>query len=228
MNVDPAGRRSDGEYQFVLDASGEPKQAESQSLWNSLLSALAGAKTEESPEYDLLYFDANHDLDLTNDPVVKPMKEPPKALLSSTIRGVQKSTVFEHVSVPIDYGTGIGVKPFQLVPVLLAGGAGPTYLRFATTVLRQGIVRLGKKAYNAVLSQGVITGRFDRPKVRLSLKSQDREEKPQSPWDELLGTMRRDQWTALRHLGFAHRTSHSSVRITATSARWQSLPEAGT
>jgi len=156
------------EYHFVLDASAEPKKAESKSLLGALAAALKGAESQEVENYDLLYFDANHDLDLTNDPVVKPMKDPPARLLSFAFAG-RPIKVFDYLPLPVDYGPGIGTRALRIVPALTSLRPNHAALRLVPGVFRQGMIRLGKHQYSAVLSQEY-TGRFDRPMTLFRLK----------------------------------------------------------
>lgn len=114
-------------FHFVLDESGDAPRAESgkreaakSSSWLATLArALAGEKAEspqpkppEPVRYDRLYFDLNRDLDLTNDQVLKPAKEPP--FPPSPYEGA----IFEDLVVPMDFGPGLGVRPVRLIPRL--------------------------------------------------------------------------------------------------------------
>ena len=137
--------------------------------------------------YDRLYIDANRDGDLTNDPVLKPMKNPPWQLLpgyagrgmlvASTIGGpVQRPAAekerqaFELASVDVDYGPGVGVRPFKIFPwfILTDREKAPT-MRFAAGVARKGPIEIGKVEYEALLVENALTGRFDGPTTVLSL-----------------------------------------------------------
>lgn len=178
------------EYHFVLDSSGEPKKAESKSLTGAIAAAIMGAANPETEEYDLLYFDANHDLDLTNDPVVK-LRKPPARLLAIQDRDQQQSQFFDDVTLTIGYGPGIGTQPFRLMPVLASGGAEARHLWLVPTEFRQGTIRIGQREYTAVLSQSDITGRFDRPTTNLRLKpARGSDDKSQSRGLDYLCVMR--------------------------------------
>jgi hypothetical protein len=163
------------EFHFVLDKSGESKSPDAEkkqtrSLLQSLFGALAGAAaTASDVHYDRLYFDANRDLDLTNDPVVKPMKDPPSGV-SQLVGEMGDSCVFEYLNVKFDYGPGLGPQPFRMVPMLQASDPTSGYLLLTPTVAREGKSRVGTKQYTAVLTQSyTIAGRFDGPFTSLSL-----------------------------------------------------------
>ena len=143
----------------MLDTS-PTAAARSPSLWVRLLSSVTDTKVSdhtetkagearEPREYDLLYFDANHDLDLTNDPVVKLRKDPPPALQRSTLGGDGgNAQVFDTLAVPLDYGPESGVKPFTLIPI-----QEKTYVHFLPAAYRQGTIRLGPRAFTATLAE---------------------------------------------------------------------------
>ncbi len=79
--------------------------------------------------YDRLYIDANRDGDLTNDPVVKPMKNPPWNLIPAGSMGrmvilaqarrqrvaaEKERMAFEPAAIDVDYGPGVGVRPLKI------------------------------------------------------------------------------------------------------------------
>ena len=125
------------EYHFVLDESGEPPAAEKKSeartaetapeksLWQRLVEKLWGAAENGAPakkpakpearlsRYDRLYIDLNRDFDLTNDPVQKPMKTPPWQSLPHWMP--QERMAFDYLDIPVDYGPGVGVRPFRIL-----------------------------------------------------------------------------------------------------------------
>lgn len=137
-------------YAFVVDGPASPGKDQSQSL---------------ASMPNVMYFDANGDQDLTNDPPLSLMKEPPRLFSSKRIHG----KVFECVSLPVDFGTGIGKRTVSFMPVLVTAADG-TLLYFVPSVCRQGTLRFGKTEFLAVLSQSGHFGRFDRPTTWLRLK----------------------------------------------------------
>jgi hypothetical protein len=163
------------EFQFVLDESAEsarqePQKKEGASLLKSLVGALVGSPAALSvAHYDRLYFDANRDLDLTNDPVVTLMENPPPGIARLTGEG-GTSRIFQQLSVKFDYGPELGAQPFRLVPWLRGSDGSTGYMMFVPTVAREGKIRLGKQQYTAVLAQSyTVSGRFDHPFTSLFL-----------------------------------------------------------
>jgi hypothetical protein len=142
--------------------------------------------------YDRLYIDANRDGDLTNDPVLKPMKNPPwqsipansgfagrgiLTLEDGAVRGraqqpasEKERQAFEVASINIDYGPGIGMHPFKVFPwfILTEREKIPT-VRFAAGVVRKGAVKIGEDEFEAILAENALTGRFDGSMTALML-----------------------------------------------------------
>ncbi len=118
--------------------------------------------------YDRLYFDSNHDLDLTNDPVVGPMKDPPPiSRYSSTSSRI---TVFDYLTVSFDWGPPIGKLRVKLMPCLTAWSNDRGYMRFILPEARKGELRIGEQQFEVVLSQPYyISGRYDRPYTEMTL-----------------------------------------------------------
>ncbi|MGO9114564.1 MAG: hypothetical protein ACLP9L_35560 [Thermoguttaceae bacterium] len=194
FDPDPTNRQGI-EFCFVLDESGEAdaggtkddgKQDEKaneekakspDAADNASGGSLAAASARKLSHYDRLYFDFNRDLDLTNDPVVKPMKNPPWNALASYAEG-RGRTVFDYLSVKFDYGPGIGARTFQILPwFMLRLNEDSGLMFFVPTVAREGTIRMGKHEYSALLAQPyVITGRFDRPYTGLYLTPLDSHE----------------------------------------------------
>jgi hypothetical protein len=148
-------------------------------LLSLLGSALSGNAPEDSPSpsaqerqraavkstYDLLYFDRNGDLDLTNDGVLEPLKQPISALLRRP--GAQ---AFEDIELSIDYGPAVGKRPFAVVLQHHPSSPDRSYVELIAKVARRGKVRIGDEEYLAYLTQSqIISGRFDRPFVYLAL-----------------------------------------------------------
>jgi hypothetical protein len=119
--------------------------------------------------YDRLYFDFNQDLDLTNDPVLEPMKDPPA--LGRYTSTSPRPTVFDYLPVGFDCGPPIGKRQFKLLPSLVAYDRDRGYLRFIMSEARKGEVRIGEQQFQVLLSQPYyISGRFDRPYTKMTLK----------------------------------------------------------
>jgi hypothetical protein len=175
------GRPDSGtEYHFVVDESGEAPPAapaaEEPSLLESLARALAGSREPDRRpvargRYDRLYFDLNGDLDLTNDPVRKPAAKAPFPASRSSYE--PEGVAFDDLSLPFDFGPGLGTRPFAVVPRFVAseydGKPYGTMCLVAKTA-REGRIRIGSREYEAVLGQRyLISGRFDRPSTALLL-----------------------------------------------------------
>jgi hypothetical protein len=162
------------EIHFVLDESGESPPAKEKKDKD-----VAGKKTPRKfrpSRYDRLYIDLNRDLDLTNDPVIKSMKDPPWQALPPW--EVKERAAFEYMNVNVDYGPGVGVRRFRILPWLTGGEADDKDSRytmhFVATIARQGRIRIGKHEYDALLAQPYRpSGRFDRPMTALFLKPLD-------------------------------------------------------
>jgi len=191
------------EMRFVLDESGEAlaeeagkqeppeetppakKEKAEPSLLESILGAITDSKTTETPlkkepkrsSYDRLYLDVNRDLDLTNDPVLKPMNDPPWRVLPPW--ETAERMAFEMFDLDIDFGPDVGVKPLRIFPwltiaVIRETGKIHQTMHFALTTARQGRIRIGQAKYDAVLAQPyMIWGRFDSPGASLFLKPVD-------------------------------------------------------
>ncbi len=154
------------EYHFVIDATGD-----------------AG--------YDRLYFDANRDLDLTNDrPVGLDRKPWPEGLWPGNANDSRR---FEELSVPMDFGPGYGVQPVKILPYFTLAkdasgkdaGAG---IIFINSAVHAGSIKSGQKEFDAVLAQQyLVSGRFDRTGTMLHLTAPGKKEPLETWWgaDEL-------------------------------------------
>jgi len=118
--------------------------------------------------YDRLYFDDDQNQDLTNDPVVKPMKKPP------TWRRYEgkdlSETTFDHVEVSFDYGPPTGKRTLSLMPCLGVWDSGHSSLLFILPEARKGELLIGKQRFQVYLSQPYsVSGRYDRPFTQMNL-----------------------------------------------------------
>jgi hypothetical protein len=121
--------------------------------------------------YDRLYFDANGDLDLRNDPVVKPHGHPPeKARLD--YGGIKAQVIFDFLSVNLDCGPA-GMRPVQLMPRLMISVYEKEeykQMTFVRTRLYRGEVEVGGAPCEALLGNDyTISGRLDTPGTVLML-----------------------------------------------------------
>ena len=181
---DPAAKSKDSSEKLSPDSKSKVEESPAA---KRIAEALVPQTTQagSGTKYDVLYFDANHDLDLTNDSPVKLMKDPPKGLPTGA-----NYRVFDTISVeiPISGGAPLKVRLIPMFQVFQAQtytvaspaevGAPVTlrtqfnaYLRLMPPTVRKGKVQLGKQEYTAILiPAGQITGRLDDPKqTRLQL-----------------------------------------------------------
>ncbi|MBM4087858.1 MAG: hypothetical protein FJ276_00295 [Planctomycetes bacterium] len=115
-------------------------------------------------DYDVLYFDANGDRDLTNDPKVRVAKSPPKGVAALAGAG-RPITVFDCVEMP---QTQPGAAPAQYLPWLDALAPGRAYMRFISTVMRSAEIRINDRPYEIVLAGGSSV-----PRGRAMLRNRD-------------------------------------------------------
>jgi hypothetical protein len=103
--------------------------------------------------YDRLYFDADGDLDLRNDPVIKPQGHPPdNARLN--YGGIKAQVIFDFLAVKFDFGPA-GIRPVQLMPRLtISVYEKEEYkqMSFVRTRLYTGDIEIGGEMYEARLS----------------------------------------------------------------------------
>lgn len=194
-NCDFAAGKAD-EIHFVLDASGEAsdvsnedasktdaakdeagKDAAGKDEADKNKTKKTAAPGNKLSRYDRLYIDVNHDLDLTNDPVIKPMSNPPWQALPSW--QVDERQAFEAFDLPIDYGPEVGSRPLRILPWLTVSknaddGMVLNTMHFVVTTARQGRLRIGDREFDAVLGQPYgISGRLDGGRTYLYLKPSD-------------------------------------------------------
>jgi len=125
-------------------------------------------QSSASGKYDRMYFDANGDLDLTNDPVLTLMKEPPTQL------ALPQTVVFDCLTVEIDHGSEVGKVPLKVLPCLMVFGRSRPIAIFTPATARKGTIKLGDDQFTAFLTQGsAISGRFDVPYTGLLLVPTD-------------------------------------------------------
>jgi hypothetical protein len=129
------------------------------------------AKAKRS-RYDRMYIDINRDGDLTNDPVVRPMKSPPWDALPTYWEAAEKMA-FDFLDLDVDYGPGVGVRPFRVLPWLTLDGSRDrpiSTMHFVPATAREGRIRIGLHEYDALLSMWGNFGRWDCPSTSLKLK----------------------------------------------------------
>jgi hypothetical protein len=128
--------------------------------------------------YDRLYFDLNHDGDLTNDRIRVSREDPMKA--SAQRRSSQTSVCFETVAVPLPFGLQDS-RPVELLPRLVLWTNGPKFVGLLATKARQGVVQIGDRNSLVWLSHGVtVVGWFDHPQTTLYLAPVEKNLQPRS------------------------------------------------
>ncbi len=115
--------------------------------------------------HNVLYFDLNGNLDLTDEKPIEPMKERPAGAVPPGWEDVDELVFFDYIDVPVDFGEGIGVKGFRLLPRfhLTTKYGFAAALGLVCPVARTGEIAIGSNRYTATLGQAYwIGGRFDK------------------------------------------------------------------
>jgi hypothetical protein len=155
-------------FHFVLDESAATDKDKAD---DKAAKSDADKPAAEKPKrhYDRLYFDLNHDLDLTNDGVVSPMKDPP-TLASRLTSGPRTSVVFDTINVPLGDDSKAKGQTVRMAPAMdFYETSGRGVLTFMMGSARKGEIRLGKRAFNALLFASGGVGVLDRPNTQLVL-----------------------------------------------------------
>ena len=134
--------------------------------------------------YDRLYFDANGDLDLRNDPVVQPQGHPPDNARVN-YGGIKAQVIFDFLKVNLDCGPA-GMRPVQLMPRLIISVYEKEeykQMAFVRTRLYAGDIKIGGVPYEARLGNDyAISGRLDTPGTVLILSPKDHPGSPEQWW----------------------------------------------
>lgn len=167
----PTDANSGIRFYFVIDASESTENKKAEDPGAVVEIGGAPGKSRPSPgtrNHDRLYFDANRDLDLTNDPVIRPMAD------RSNLAPSSSEVVFDILKVPVKEADGLGAGPLEVLPRLRLQGSARAYMSFSTATARKGTIELGGEKYTAMLTQpAVITGRYDTPYTSLILVPQN-------------------------------------------------------
>ncbi len=119
--------------------------------------------------YDRLYFDANRDLDLSNDSPLQAQRTPPPGALIPNASYLKQQVCFEFLKLAFDYGAE-GQKPLDIMPRLLVYESDGQAMTFVCARVFQGPIQIGTRVYNVVLGQDYyIGGRYDHPATALHL-----------------------------------------------------------
>ena len=118
--------------------------------------------------YDRLYFDLNHDGDLTNDPPASPLPAPDSTSQQGNGQG-EPPTKFSPLQVPFDFGPGYGMTPVEIRP-WLSTASEQIWMYFLADEARRGTIRMGRHRFQAIMFRSaVIAGRYDTPYTGLCL-----------------------------------------------------------
>jgi hypothetical protein len=120
-------------------------------------------------DYDRLYFDVNHDFDLSNDGVLKVVSERPKGI--EKMGGFEVDEFFENLKLELDFGGEDKPVSVNLIPRFLKMEQNDyKMVSFLNPSGRKGKINVGSKEYEALLVQNpIITGTYDKPMVGFSL-----------------------------------------------------------
>jgi hypothetical protein len=165
---DPLQPKQGHEYHFVIDAT-------------------------EPGKYDRMYFDVNGDLDLSNDPPLALRAAPlPEGLWARSGDKVERFH-FEELSMPMDFGADVGVRPVKILPLLFVHERKSATLMFVHLTCRSGRIQIGQQSFDALLAQPhVITGRFNRPWTGIYLTPPENKGQREYWWgSDRLGAYRR-------------------------------------
>jgi hypothetical protein len=124
--------------------------------------------------YDRLYFDANRDLDLRNDPVAKLQPNPPDHGYDPHFGGIKATAAFDFLKVNLGANDGSS-NTVEIMPrLLLTGDDKETYryMFFVRTRLFEGDIRIAGEKFHAQLGHdyAILPG-FDSPGTALVLSS---------------------------------------------------------
>ena len=131
--------------------------------------------------YDRLYFDANRNADLTDDPPGKPLKNVPEGA-SLSYSSIETQVVFDFLRVRIDPNDSAD-RRLEVLPRLLMFDSGYGYLSFVSRKARKGRIEVGGQSFCAVLGHAyVIAGWFDHPATALHILLVDESDRAPSWW----------------------------------------------
>jgi len=128
--------------------------------------------------YDRLYFDLNHDLNLTNDGVLTVQKNPPHRTMLG-YSNLKQQACFENLVIPLPCGPE-GERPLEMMPRLIVRNSEYKTLSLVTTKAHKGRIDLGGQKCDVLLGHCYIaSGWFDQPWTSLHLTPAG----ASRPWD---------------------------------------------
>jgi hypothetical protein len=116
--------------------------------------------------YDMLYFDVNHDQDLTNDPPLGLSKNPWPAGLKPWL-APEDRLVFEELAIPIDFGPDYGVRPVKFLPV--SWKPNVRGMHFVSLSFHAGRIKIAQRQFDVIFGQEMVgaSARLDGHVFRL-------------------------------------------------------------
>jgi hypothetical protein len=185
-NAQKPGRAT--KFYFVVDESNPAEEPADGKAAESPADKPAAKKAAQK-RYDVLYFDFDHDLDLSNDAAVSPMKDPPKSV-GRYMYGPRNTVVFDTISVPLGEDAKANGQTVRVLPLVFSNGTAGQIM-FMTASARKGDIRLGKRAYSAMLfSRSGPMGRLDDANTQLILTPVDGPKSTGYSYLNMLGTIR--------------------------------------
>jgi len=121
--------------------------------------------------YNSFYFDANRDLDLCNDPVIKLQKAPPDHGYKPNFSGIKAVAAFDFLKVNLGANGG-GPNPVEIMPrLLLTGNETNTYrfMFFVRTHFFEGNIKIAGKKFHAQLGNDYAISDFNSSGAALAL-----------------------------------------------------------
>jgi hypothetical protein len=122
--------------------------------------------------YDRVYFDANRDLDLRNDPVLKLQPYPPDHGYKPNFAGIKAVRCFDFLNLALAAPAGAANRVEVMPRLLLTGDEQHTYqfMFFVRTHLFEGDIKIGGQRIAVTLGNDyVITSDFNSPGTALRL-----------------------------------------------------------
>jgi hypothetical protein len=138
--------------------------------------------------YNRLYFDKNHDLDLTNEQPLMSLNEPPDTALLK-YSSIEQQVCFDRFSEMFDFGSA-GMRAIEVMPRLTIR-KGRSELSFIATKILKGEVDIHGAKYEAFLGYQYSIGMpFDQPGIVFHLVSKGDPQYPPRWWgaDQLNST----------------------------------------
>jgi len=132
-------------YYFALDQTGKAEQG-----------------------YDILYFDLNCDLDLTNDKPLAVQQNPPKGATVSQ-SAIKNQICFDFLALPFNFDDEES-RPLEIMPRLVVNEGDEKFLVLVTTTAFTGKIDIAGRNYDVWLGHNrFISGWFNNPLTALHL-----------------------------------------------------------